>query len=102
MNQHLHGLAGLDRLIHEPARLMIMVILEGAGEAGFVRLQRETGLTQGNLSSHLAKLEDAGYVDIQKGMQNNVPLTTCRLTAQGREAFNGYSRTLSGALSTIP
>ncbi|MCX6629518.1 MAG: transcriptional regulator, partial [Candidatus Solibacter sp.] len=64
MNQHIQGLAELDRLIHEPARLMIVMILEGVGEADFLYLQREGGFTQGNLSSHLAKLEEAGYVAI--------------------------------------
>ena len=66
MNQHIQGLANLDRLIHEPASLMIVMILEAAGEADFLYLQREGGFTQGNLSSHLAKLEEAGYVEIEK------------------------------------
>jgi DNA-binding transcriptional ArsR family regulator len=59
-------LSSLDRVIHEPARLMIMTILFAVVEADFVYLQRECGLTQGNLSSHLAKLEEAEYLTITK------------------------------------
>ena len=98
MNQHIQGLAELDRLIHEPARLMIVMILEGAGEADFLYLQREGGFTQGNLSSHLAKLEEAGYVEIEKKFKGKLPLTVCRLTPSGRAAFAGYSAKLLGAL----
>jgi DNA-binding transcriptional ArsR family regulator len=98
MNEHIQGLADLDRLIHEPARLMIVKILEGTGEADFLYLQREGGFTQGNLSSHLAKLEDAGYVEIEKKFKGKFPLTVCRLTPKGRTAFAGYSAKLLGAL----
>ena len=98
MNPHIQGLAELDRLIHEPARLMIVMILEGAGEADFLYLQREGGFTQGNLSSHLAKLEEAGYVAIEKKFKGKLPLTVCRLTPSGRAAFAGYSAKLLGTL----
>jgi DNA-binding MarR family transcriptional regulator len=98
MNQHIQRLADLDRLIHEPARLIIVMILEGTGEADFLYLQREGGFTQGNLSSHLAKLEDAGYVEIEKKFKGKLPLTVCRLTPKGRVAFEQYSATLLGAL----
>jgi DNA-binding transcriptional ArsR family regulator len=98
MNQHIQGLAELDRLIHEPARLMIVMILDGVGEADFLYLQREGGFTQGNLSSHLAKLEEAGYVEIEKKFKGKLPLTVCRLTDSGRAAFAGYSAKLLGAL----
>lgn len=99
MNEHIQGLADLDRLIHEPARLMIVMILEGAGEADFLYLQRECGFTQGNLSSHLAKLEDAGYVEIEKKFKGKLPLTVCRLTGAGRAALAGYSAKLLSALA---
>ena len=98
MNPHIQGLADLDRLIHEPARLMIVMILEGVGEADFLYLQREGGFTQGNLSSHLARLEDAGYVAIEKKFKGKLPLTVCRLTPGGRAAFAGYAAKLLGAL----
>jgi DNA-binding transcriptional ArsR family regulator len=82
----------LDRLIHEPARLMIVSILEGAGEADFLYLMREGGFSQGNLSSHLAKLEEAGYVEIRKTFKGKYPLTVCRLTEEGSAAYKRYSR----------
>lgn len=84
-------LSSLDRVIHEPARLMIMTILFAVEEADFVYLQRECGLTQGNLSSHLSKLEETGYLTITKTFKGKYPLTLCRLTRRGREAFETYS-----------
>lgn len=86
----LQTLATLDRVIHEPARLMIMTVLYAANQADFLYLQRECGLTQGNLSSHLAKLENAGYVLIEKTFKGKYPLTICSLTQKGRTAFAGY------------
>jgi DNA-binding transcriptional ArsR family regulator len=94
----MQDLTQLDRVIHEPARLMIMMILRGVGEADFLYLQREAGLTQGNLSSHLARLEETGYVLFEKSFKGKFPLTICRLTAKGEEAFAGYADTLLGAL----
>ena len=91
MTSDLQALATLDRLIHEPARLMIMTILYAVQEADFVYLQRECGLTQGNLSSHLSKLEEAGYLTITKTFKGKYPLTICKLTRQGRQAFETYS-----------
>jgi DNA-binding transcriptional ArsR family regulator len=75
----------LDRLIHEPARLAIMSVLSYVAEAEFVLLQRATGLTKGNLSSHLAKLEEAGLVRIEKRFVGKRPSTNVRLTADGKE-----------------
>jgi len=87
----IRDLSSLDRVIHEPARLMIMTILFAVEEADFVYLQRECGLTQGNLSSHLSKLEEAGYLTITKTFKGKYPLTICKLTRQGRQAFETYS-----------
>jgi DNA-binding MarR family transcriptional regulator len=81
---------GIDRLIHEPARLVIATILNAVESADFLYLQRETGLTKGNLSAHLAKLEEAGYATIEKTYRGKIPLTILRLTDKGREAFRGY------------
>lgn len=92
MTQPAQEIAQLDRLIHEPARLTIMLILQGVSEADFLYLQREGGFTQGNLSGHLAKLEEAGYVEIEKKFKGKVPLTVCRLTGLGKAALSGYSR----------
>lgn len=82
--------ANLNRLIHEPARLIIMTVLNLVGEADFLYLQRETGLTKGNLSVHLTKLENAGYVSIEKTYRGKVPLTVCHLTPEGQEAYKSY------------
>ena len=88
----------VDRIIHEPARLTIVALLSGAREADFLFLQRESGLTKGNLSSHLMKLEEAGYVEIEKTFRGKLPLTLARLTAKGRAAFQGYRKTMNGLL----
>jgi DNA-binding transcriptional ArsR family regulator len=100
----LKELATLDRTIHEPARLMIMTVLYAAAEADFLYLQRECGLTQGNLSSHLSKLEDAKYVLIEKTFKGKYPLTICSLTRRGREVFEAYLRkirTVSDAVGEL-
>lgn len=98
MSARIQNLAQLDRIVHEPARLMILMVLHGAGEADFLYLQRECGLTQGNLSSHLAKLEQAAYVEIEKKFKGKLPLTVCRLTESGKEALGSYSSVLLSAL----
>lgn len=88
----------LDRVIHEPARLRIVALLVGAKEADFLWLLRETGLTKGNLSSHLAKLEEAGYVEIEKSFRGKIPLTIVRLSSVGRRALQDYKRAMKGLL----
>jgi DNA-binding MarR family transcriptional regulator len=88
----------LDRVIHEPARLLIVALLHGVKEADFLYLLRESELTKGNLSSHLAKLEQAGYIQIEKTYRGKVPLTIAKLTKAGRAAFEGYRTSLSGLL----
>jgi DNA-binding transcriptional ArsR family regulator len=88
----------LDRVIHEPARLLIVALLAGVKEADFLWVQRESELTKGNLSSHLARLEEAGYVEIEKTYRGKIPLTLLRLTRQGRAAFDSYKKSLSGLL----
>jgi DNA-binding transcriptional ArsR family regulator len=88
----------VDRVIHEPARLLIVALLSEAKEADFLFLQRETKLTKGNLSSHLIKLEEAEYVEIEKTFRGKIPRTLVRLTAKGRVAFQGYRKTMNGLL----
>jgi DNA-binding MarR family transcriptional regulator len=83
-------IANFDRLIHEPARLAIMAVLSACESADFTYLVNSTGLTKGNLSAHLSKLEAAGYVRIAKGFKGKYPHTTCSLTAAGRQAFAAY------------
>ena len=74
----------LDRLVHEPGRLAIMTVLSSVNDADFLFLQRTTGLTKGNLSSHLTKLEEAGLVTIEKRFVGKRPNTKVALTASGR------------------
>ena len=74
----------LDRLIHEPGRLAILTVLSSVSDADFVFLLRATGLTKGNLSSHLTRLEDAGLVTIEKRFVRKKPNTNVALTAEGK------------------
>lgn len=94
-------LANVDRLIHEPARLMILTILSAVDSADFLYLWRETELTKGNLSSHLTKLEEAGYIKIEKTYRNKIPLTLCSMTSSGRKAFNDYLAYMRNYLEKI-
>jgi DNA-binding MarR family transcriptional regulator len=98
----LRGLVEVDRLLHEPARLVIAAILYAVESADFLYLLRETGLTKGNLSSHLSKLEGAGYVEIEKTYQGKKPRTICRMTDQGRTAFADYRDQLRSAARCLP
>ena len=101
MNEDLFSLGDLDRLLHEPARLMIATILFSAAEADFLYLLNATGLTRGNLSTHLARLEEAGYVEIEKTYKGKLPRTICRLTKAGRTAFNEYRKQLRQVVETL-
>jgi DNA-binding MarR family transcriptional regulator len=98
VNSRLRQIADLDRVIHEPARLMIVATLYQVKEADFLYLQGQTDLTKGNLSSHLAKLEEAGYVEIEKTYRGKIPMTVCHLTKKGRTSFKAYEISLRGAL----
>jgi DNA-binding transcriptional ArsR family regulator len=84
----------LDKLIHEPARLSIMAVLSACEEADFQYLLNETGLTKGNLSSHLAKLEQGGYLTIKKEFKGKIPHTVIMLTPFGENQFNLYVKRL--------
>ena len=95
-------LADLDRMVHEPARLAIMAVLYTVESADFLYLLHCTGLTKGNLSSHLMRLEEAGYVRIEKSFRGKVPQTTCTLTPSGREAFQSYRLRLRQAVDSLP
>ncbi|HTX90691.1 MAG TPA: transcriptional regulator [Anaerolineales bacterium] len=90
MSADLRSISGVDRLIHEPSRTIILAVLSAVESADFLYLQRETGLTKGNLSVHLSKLEEAGYIVIEKTYRGKVPLTLCRMTEDGRKAFKEY------------
>jgi len=90
----------LDRVIHEPARLTIVALLAGVKQADFLWVLNESGLTKGNLSSHLAKLETAAYVEIEKTYRGKTPLTLLRLTPEGHAAFKEYKKSLTGLLGS--
>jgi len=98
VNDRIRNLAGLDRLVHEPGRLAILSLLSAVEEADFLYLLNETGMTKGNLSSHLAKLEAGGYVKIDKTYRGKIPLTLCTLTTAGRAAFKNYRAALKASL----
>ena len=95
-------LSDIDKVVHEPARLMILACLYVVKRADFVFLLRQMGLSGGNLSSHLAKLEGAGYVDVTKTFSGKRPQTILKLTRAGRNAFDGYRRTMREVLDSLP
>lgn len=98
MNQPLKDISGVDRVIHEPARLMIVSLLYLSKEADFLWLLNQTELTKGNLSAHMAKLEQNGYVEVQKRFRGKVPQTLFRLTKSGRKGLEEYRATMKKAL----
>ena len=92
----------IDRAIHEPARLLITAHLYVVESADYVFLMQNTGLTWGNLSSHLTKLETAGYVEISKEFVERKPHTMVKLTEQGRAAFDAYRRQMKALFEDLP
>ncbi|SDX17042.1 transcriptional regulator, ArsR family [Marininema mesophilum] len=95
-------LARLDKLIHEPARLAVLTALSACTLAEFLFLQELTGLTKGNLSSHLTKLEKGGLVVIDKHfLRKKIPQTTVRITADGRAAVERHWKQLQSIYQTI-
>jgi DNA-binding transcriptional ArsR family regulator len=100
MNEQLRAISELDRVIHEPGRLMIIGLLAVVKECDFLYLLHETEMNKGNLSSHLARLEEARYVEIEKTYRGKVPQTLLRLTRSGRVAFGEYRKGLKAAFLT--
>ena len=82
--------ASTDRLVHEPARLVVLTALSACDSADFVFLQRLTGLQAGNLSQHLAKLEQGGLVTVTKGFAGKYPQTMVAITAEGQRAVDDH------------
>jgi len=95
----LRGLAEIDRVVHEPARLMVLMCLYSVAKADFVFLLNATELSWGNLSSHVTKLEEAGYVHVEKGFAGKKPRTLVQLTPSGRRAVDAYRHTMHAALA---
>jgi DNA-binding MarR family transcriptional regulator len=92
----------IDKLIHEPARLLIMAHLYVVESADFLFLMRQTGLTFGNLSSHMSKLEDAGYIEVEKEFVGKKPNTRLSLTREGLRAFEEYRRSMQQLFAEAP
>ncbi|MEW5827419.1 MAG: transcriptional regulator [Chloroflexota bacterium] len=101
MDDGIRSLTEVDRLLHEPSRTIIVAILYAVESADFLYLQREAGLTKGNLSAHLSKLEEAGYVEIEKTYRGKIPLTLCRLTEAGRKAFEDYRQQIKSFIEKV-
>lgn len=100
-SEELKTIADLDRAVHAPARLMILAYLMVVDSVDFTFLLRQTGLTRGNLSSHLSKLEQAGYVDIKKKFVDKIPRTLIQLTTEGRKAVSTYRETMRQVIDDL-
>lgn len=98
----LAALSEIDRLVHEPARLMVMAHLYVVESADFTFLMNQTGLTWGNLSVHLTKLEEAHYIEVEKSFKGKRPNTLLRLTPQGREVFRIYIQKMKQVFNDLP
>jgi DNA-binding MarR family transcriptional regulator len=95
-------ITSLDPLIHQPTRLLILTTLYPVESADFLYLLQETGLTKGNLSAHTSKLEEAGYVAVEKTYRGKTPLTIYQMTENGRNAFNTYREQLKLLAAALP
>jgi len=100
-NPNLQLIAGIDRLIHEPARLMILAVLHAVESADFTFLLGQTGMSRGNLSAHLSKLETAGYITIHKEFVEKTPHTQLSLTSKGSQAYQVYRQSLAEVLAVL-
>ena len=98
----LQSIGEIDRLVHEPARLMILAILNAVESADFLFLLRQTSLTRGNLSSHLSKLEAAEYIEVQKEFVDKIPRTVLHITSPGRQALHTYRQDMAQLLQNLP
>src|SRR5215212_1153175 len=88
----------LDPILHSQLRLAVMSLLISVKEAEFTFIKEKTNSTAGNLSVQVQKLKDAGYIEVTKQFKDNYPLTTCRITKEGIEAFENYVKALQGYL----
>jgi len=92
----------IDRIIHSPARLKIMTVLSAVVTADFLFVMHHTGLTRGNLSSHMTKLENAGYIEVNKEFVEKIPRTLLKLTEKGRQAIQKYRENMEKVLQKFP
>ena len=98
----IQNITSVDKLIHEPARLNIMTHLYVIESADFLFMMRQTGLTFGNLSAHMSKLENAGYIEIIKEFVGKKPHTMLKLTKKGRQAFEEYRKKMKQFFNYMP
>lgn len=96
----IQAIMDIDRMIHEPARFMILTVLVLVENADFLFVMKQTGLTRGNLSSHMSKLEEAGYIKVKKEFVKKIPRTLLSLTETGEKAYNNYREQMRQALET--
>jgi DNA-binding PadR family transcriptional regulator len=94
MTGGLSTISDLDRVIHEPSRLLLVALLSSVESADFLFLLKESRLTKGNLSVHLSRLEEAGYLRVEKTFRGKIPHTEFRLTPKGKSAFEEYRKSL--------
>ena len=99
--EDLQPISDIDPLVHSPTRLKILAYLSIVESADFTFLMRQTGLTRGNLSVNLRKLEDAGYVGIKKEFVDRIPRTLIRLTDEGRQAIQSYRDNMQIVLNEL-
>jgi DNA-binding MarR family transcriptional regulator len=92
----------IDTLLHEPVRLRLLTFLSMLERADFMYLLRQSGVSKGNLSVQMAKLEEAGIVSVDKELVDGRPRTTYSLSAKGRKALSQYKRTMQEVLSKLP
>jgi len=97
-----HPINLIDRLIHEPARLLILSFLHTLKSADFLFLLRQTSLTRGNLSSHMSKLEAAGLVQVEKSFVDKIPRSLYKITRAGRLALRNYRKNMLQVLEELP
>jgi DNA-binding MarR family transcriptional regulator len=98
----MRALAELDQVTHAPARLTVLTYLYVVERMDYVFLMRLTGLTWGNLATHLGKLEEAGYIQIRRQFKGKKPHSTVRLTRDGRLAFRRYKDKMLQVLNGLP
>lgn len=95
----LSEIMNIDRLVHSPARLAILTYLSVVEEGDAVYLLNQTGLTWGNLSANVTRLQEAGYIEVGKEFKYKKPHTLLKLTDRGRKAFQGYQNKMKELLN---
>ncbi len=101
-NNGMLNLSDINKLIHEPSRLLVVSFLYVLESADFLFIMNQTGMTQGNLSSHMSKLEELGYIEVKKDFVNKRPHTMLSLSKKGRTEFEKYKTTMKQFFTNLP